>query len=82
MPGRAGAREAVKDSEANLFEEQTPESLNTTPARFDALETPVSPETCRENALTFSPEHFDRCLPRVTNAPLQEKTSYAFATTA
>jgi glycosyltransferase involved in cell wall biosynthesis len=61
--GKGGLLETVKDLSHEkptgvFFQEQTTESIAEAVALFEANSTRFKPEHCRENAITFSNEHF------------------------
>jgi len=59
--GRGGALETIRDGVSGLFfVEQTPRSLMDAVFRFEDQEEEFDPQACRENAMRFSNERFDR----------------------
>jgi glycosyltransferase involved in cell wall biosynthesis len=72
--GRGGARDIIRPDAQKptgiLFDAQTPEAIIEALARFEAIESQISPAACRENALRFSEERFRHAMQQVVGDAL------------
>lgn len=73
---KGGVLETVKEEETGLFfNEQSPESLVDAVMRYERHRTEFSPENCRKNAESFSPQRFRK---EIKDFLLENYPSYFF----